>query len=70
MSSKNNISQLVPYGGMKKIAEKLGITSQAVSLALKGGKPGNRVVQEALKMAKESGALEAAQTLASLPNAA
>jgi DNA-binding phage protein len=70
MTSKINVSGLVPHGGMKKIAEKLGITSQAVSLALKAGKPSHPAVQEVLRMAKESGAIEAAQILATLPQAA
>ncbi|MGI4867487.1 MAG: hypothetical protein ACRYFZ_26445 [Janthinobacterium lividum] len=65
-----NIRSFVPYGGVKKIAAKLGITQQAVSLALKAGKPSHAAVQEALRMAKESGAIEAAQTLATIPQAA
>jgi predicted transcriptional regulator len=64
-----NIKSLLPHGSGVLIAKKLGISSSAVSQALKDGKPGSRAVQEALAMAKASGALEAAQTLASLvPN--
>ena len=70
MSSKINITPFVPHGGMTQIANKLGMSLQAVSQALKNGRPGNRAVQEALRMAKDSGAIEAAQTLATIPNAA
>ena len=68
--NSNILKRLLPHGSVSEIAKKLGISSPAVSQALKDGRPGSRVVQEALRMAKESGALEAAQTLASLPNAA
>ncbi len=61
-----NIKRLLPHGSIKTIADKLGISDPAVSQALRGGKPGNRVVQEALRMAKESGGFEAAQTLQAL----
>jgi predicted transcriptional regulator len=62
----DNIKRLLPHGSIKTIADKLGISGPAVSQALKEGKPGSRVVQEALRMAKESGAIEAAQTLSTL----
>lgn len=65
-----NLKHLLPYGSISAIAKKLGISGPAVSQALKDGRPGSPAVQEALRIAKESGALEAAQTLASLPNAA
>ena len=61
-----NIKRLLPHGSIKAIADKLGISRPAVSQALKDARPGSRVVQEALRMAKESGALEAAQTLNTL----
>ncbi len=64
------LSKLLPYGGLSTIAKKLGMTRQGVSDALKKARPGNRVVQEALRMAKESGSLEAAQDLATLKPAA
>lgn len=60
------LKRLLPHGSLGVIAKKLGISGSAVSQALKDGKPSSRVVQEALRMAKESGALEAAQTLATL----
>lgn len=69
-TSKQNIKHLLPLGSIAAIAKKLGISPPAVSQALKAGRPGNRVVQEALRMAKESGALEAAQVLATLSKAA
>lgn len=61
-----NLKHLLPYGSISAIAKKLGISGSGVSQALKDGRPGSRVVQEALRMAKESGALEAAQTLSTL----
>ena len=66
----HNLKQLLPHGAVGAIAKKLGISGPAASKALKDGKPGSRVVQEALRMAKESGALEAQQTLNSLHSAA
>ncbi|MFD1873878.1 hypothetical protein [Hymenobacter bucti] len=65
-----NIRALVPHGGVKKIAQELGITQQAVSLALKAGKPSHPAVRLALSKAKDSGTIEAAQTLATIPQAA
>lgn len=62
----DDIKRLLPHGSIKVIAEKLGISGPAVSQALRDGKPGSRVVQEALRIAKESGGLEAAQTLQTL----
>jgi len=61
-----NLKQMLPYGAMSVIAKQLGISTPAVSRALKIGRPGSRVVQEALRMAKESGGIAAAHTLASL----
>jgi hypothetical protein len=61
-----NIRGIVPHGGMKLIAEKLGMTAQAVSLALKVAKPNHPAVRLALQMAEESGTLVAAQQLAKL----
>lgn len=60
------IKSLLPHGSLSVIAKKLGVSIPYVSKALKEGKPGNRAVQEALRMAKECGALEAAKTLASI----
>jgi predicted transcriptional regulator len=64
-----NIKSLLPHGSGVLIAKKLGISSSAVSQALKDGRPGSPAVQEALAMARASGALEAAQTLATLTHA-
>jgi hypothetical protein len=69
MASKINISDLLPHGGIGEIAQQLGISKQAVSLALKAGKPGHAAVRLALSIAQESGALEAAQQLAKLASA-
>ena len=68
--ANQNLKRLLPHGSSVAIAKKLGISTAAVSQALREGRPNSRVVQEALRMAKDSGSLEAAQTLASLPNAA
>ena len=69
-ATQTDLRRLLPHGGLSVIAKSLGITRQAVSDALKTGRPGNRVVVEALRMAKESGSLEAAQDLATLNPAA
>ena len=61
-----NLKQLLPHGAITAIAKKLGIKQPSVSAALRRGLPGNRAVQEALRMAKESGGLEAAQALQTL----
>lgn len=64
-----HLQRLLPYGAVTSLAKKFGISATAVSKALKNRKPGNPVVQEAVRMAQESGALSAAQVLASLPSA-
>jgi predicted transcriptional regulator len=61
-----SLKNLLPYGSIRAIAKKLGVSTPAVSQALKQGKPGNRIVQEAVHMAQESGALATAQALASI----
>ncbi len=63
---KTDLRRLLPYGGMSALAKELDISRQAVSEALAAGRPGNKVVQAALRMARESGSLEAAQDLATL----
>lgn len=70
MPAKNNLSQLVGYGGVKAIAEKLSLLPGTVSAALRRGSPGHPAVREALRIAEESGALATAQKLATLPTAA
>jgi predicted transcriptional regulator len=64
--SPEGLKRLLPHGSVGVIAKRLGISSPAVSQALKNGKPSSRVVQEALRMAEASGALAAAQTLATI----
>jgi predicted transcriptional regulator len=66
MDACANLRNLLPHGSSATIAAKLGISCSAVSQALKAGRPGNRIVQEALRMAKASGGLEAAQVLQTL----
>jgi predicted transcriptional regulator len=69
-SSQKNIRSLVPRGTVTALAKELGITPQAVSLALKAGRPSHPAVQAALALAEASGAIAAAQVLATLPTAA
>lgn len=61
-----NLKHLLPHGAMSAIAVKMGTSNAAVSQALKRGRPGNRIVQEAVRWARESGALATAQALASI----
>lgn len=53
-----SIAELLPHGSIQLIASKLGIGKQAVSKALRRQRPGHPAVQEAMRMAQESGALE------------
>jgi predicted transcriptional regulator len=62
----NPLTALLPHGKIKEMADEAGVTVQAVSNALRKAKPTNRFVQQALRIAKECGSLEAAQTLASI----
>jgi hypothetical protein len=69
METKSNMSQLrrmLPDGEIKRMAERAGVTSATVSIALKRGRPGNRFVIEAMTIARESGALGTAKDLATL----
>ncbi|WP_167855722.1 helix-turn-helix domain-containing protein [Hymenobacter fodinae] len=61
---------LLPHGSQSKIAKTLGMSRQAVGDALKRCKPGNPVVIEAMRIARESGALDTAKDLATLNAAA
>ena len=61
-----SIKNMLPHGSISAIAQKLDISTAAVSRALKNGKPGNRIVQEAVRIAQESGGLATAQALASV----
>lgn len=61
-----NIRHFIPHGGMTLIAQKLGISRQAVSQALKAAKPSNPIVQEAIKMAQDSGTVDTARVLAAI----
>jgi predicted transcriptional regulator len=62
------ILELLPHGSVQLIAHKLGIGKQAVSKALKKQRPGHPAVVEALRMARASGAIEAAQELRTIMN--
>lgn len=61
-----DLKALLSRGDQQKIAAQLNISRQAVSDALDAARPGNRVVKLALQMAKDSGALDAAQALSTL----
>lgn len=65
-SNTSVLKRLLPHGAVAAIAKKMGITSAAVSQALKKGRPSSPVVLEALRIVKESGAIEAEKTLAAL----
>lgn len=62
----SGLKRLLPHGAVTAIAKKMGVTSAAVSQAIKKGKPSNPIVLEALRIVKESGAIEAEKTLAAL----
>ncbi|RSK23947.1 MULTISPECIES: helix-turn-helix domain-containing protein [Hymenobacter] len=64
------LSDLLPRGSQSQIAEKLNMSRQAVGDALKRCKPGNPVVIEAMRIARECGALDTAKDLATLNAAA
>jgi len=69
MDTKSNtvqIGKMLPDGEMKRMAERAGVTLATVSIALKRGRPGNRFVIEAMEIARKTGALGAAQDLATL----
>lgn len=70
MENKNNISSLLGPGDVGAIAKKLGLSTCAASAALRRARPGHPVVREALRIAEASGALAAAQKLATLATAA
>lgn len=69
MSAKNNITRLLPYGGVGIIAKKLGISPGTASTAIRRGHPGHKAVQEAMRMIQESGVIATANALATLPSA-
>jgi predicted transcriptional regulator len=60
------LADLLPYGTQNQIAKKLGISRSAVQQAIRAERPGNAVVIEAMRIAREIGALETAKDLASL----
>ena len=64
--AQKKLADLLPRGTMQRIANQLGIKKQAVSAAIKKSKPGHPAVVEAMRIAREVGALETARDLASL----
>ena len=69
MATKNSISSLIGYGGVKLIAEALNLSPGATSAALRRANPGNEAVKMAMRLAKKNGGLEAAQALAAFKEA-
>lgn len=69
MDNKTNptlLRKMLPDGEIKRMAERAGVTSATVSIALKRGRPGNRFVIEAMQIVRKSGAFDTARDLASL----
>ncbi len=69
MDNKTNptpLRKMLPDGEIKRMAERAGVTSATVSIALKRGRPGNRFVIEAMQIVRKSGALDTARDLATL----
>lgn len=66
---KSPLAQLLPRGAVKQIAEALGLSGPAVSIALRRGSPSHAAVREAVRMVEESGALATSQKLATLTSA-
>jgi hypothetical protein len=70
MMHKLNLSSLLAPGDIGVIARELGLSHAAAAAAIRRGQPGHRAVRAALKLAEQSGALDAAQQLAKLTSAA
>jgi hypothetical protein len=66
MAPKDTITSLLAPGDVGTIAKQLGLSQPTVSQALRRANPGHPAVRLALKLAEDSGALAAAQTLATL----
>ena len=60
------ISSLLAPGDIGAIAKGLGLSHGAAAAAIRRGNPGHPAVREALIIAEKSGALAAAQKLATL----
>jgi len=60
------LADLLPYGAQSQIAKKFGLSRSAVQQAIRAERPGNAVVIEAMRIAREVGALDTARDLASL----
>jgi len=63
-----NVAELLRHGDIQRIATKLGLGKQAVSKAIRKGKPGHPAVQEAIRMAHASGALETRALMQNTPS--
>ena len=66
MDKSRDIASLLAPGDIGTIAKKLNLSHGAASSAIRRGKPGHPAVREALMLAEASGALAAAQKLATL----
>lgn len=66
MEPNFNLARLLAPGDIRAIAVKLGLSTCAASAAIRRANPGHPAVREAYLIAKNSGALEVAQGLATL----
>lgn len=69
MTSKKVLSALLAPGDIGTIAHELGLSHGAAAAAIRRGNPGHPAVRAALARAEASGALAAAQKLATLTSA-
>lgn len=54
---KSPLAQLLPHGAMKQIADKLGVSTSAVTAAIRKGTPTHPAVAEAVRIVQQSGAV-------------
>jgi hypothetical protein len=66
MDTTQTLTSLLAPGDIGAIAKKLNLSHGAASSAIRRAKPGHPAVREALRIAEESGALDAAKKLATL----
>ena len=66
MESNKTLTSLLAPGDIGTIAKKLELSHGAAAAAIRRANPGHPAVREALHMAEKSGALAAAQKLATL----
>lgn len=66
METRKKLTSLLAPGDIGTIANDLGLSHGATAAAIRRGNPGHKAVREALRIAEASGALAAAQKLATL----